>query len=165
MKEILLTQNKVALVDAEDFKSLNEYKWCAHKHRNTFYAVRNKQKKGKSKTILMHREIMLANNNVEVDHKNLNGLHNYRKNLRLCTASQNRSNAKAHKDNILKTKGVYWSKMARKFMARIQIQGKEIYLGLFTVLADADQAYRVAELKYFKEFAREETQNLYKEKI
>lgn len=165
MQEIKLTQGKIALVDDENFEYLNQFKWCSHKRRSTFYAVRNEQKKGKSKTILMHREIMLANNSVEVDHKNLNGLHNYKENLRLCTSGQNRLNAKAHRDNKLKTKGVYWNRMVKKFMARIQIQGKEIYLGCFTVLADADQAYRVAELKYFGEFAREETQDLYKEKI
>jgi hypothetical protein len=40
MKTIQLTQDKVALVDDEDFEALNAVKWCAHRSRHTFYAVR-----------------------------------------------------------------------------------------------------------------------------
>ena len=46
-------------------------------------------------------------------------------------------------------------------MASIRINNKHVHLGYFTVMADAAQAYRVAELKYFGEFAREETKKLY----
>jgi len=40
MKEIALTQGKVALVDDEDYDSVNQYKWHARKAKRTYYAKR-----------------------------------------------------------------------------------------------------------------------------
>lgn len=51
-------------------------------------------------------------------------------------------------------KGVSWYKKSKKFMASITFNNKQIYLGLFNVLGDADSACRKAEEKYFGEFAR-----------
>jgi hypothetical protein len=46
MKEIQLTQGKVALVDDDDFDYLSQWKWYAHKPstRDIYYAVRNRRK-------------------------------------------------------------------------------------------------------------------------
>lgn len=38
MKEIQLTQGKIALIDDEYFDRVNQYKWFAVKANNTFYA-------------------------------------------------------------------------------------------------------------------------------
>ena len=45
------------MVDDEDFEKLIKYKWYAHKHRNTFYAV-GSTKKPNPIRIKMHRLIM-----------------------------------------------------------------------------------------------------------
>ena len=163
MKTIKLTKGKVALVDDEDYERLNQYKWHAAQDREIWYAKRKSAKiSGKQKTITMHREIMNATKGVQVDHRNGDGLYNQKTNLRFCTHQQNQQNRKnPQKNNKLGIKGVRWDRNAKKFQARITIKGKQLYLGLFTVLADADQAYRVAEIKYFGEFAREETKKLY----
>ena len=54
-----------------------------------------------------------------------------------------------------------WREDAKRFSAQIRINGKLILLGYFKVLGDADQAYRISEIKYFGKFAREETRKLY----
>ena len=158
MKEILLTQGKVTLVDDEDYKRLNTYKWYAvHDNRN-WYAIRSFRVNGEQKTILMHREIMNAPKGMQVDHHNGNGLYNLKKNLRLATNQQNQFNRKhPQKNNKLGIKGVQWHKRIKKFTAQIRINGNKIHLGYFNVLGDADSAYRIAEDKYFGEFARTTT--------
>lgn len=68
MKEIKLTQGKVALVDDEDFEYLNQWKWHAMKIKNAYYAKRSVEINGKSKSILMHRIIMNTPDNLQIDH-------------------------------------------------------------------------------------------------
>jgi len=41
MKEIALTQGKVAIVDDEDHEALAMYKWQAYRRRKTFYVKRS----------------------------------------------------------------------------------------------------------------------------
>lgn len=153
MKEIPLTQGKVALVNDEDFEKLNKYKWCASWSGWTWYAVRNIVVNGKQTMIYMHREILNARNSIEVDHRNGNGLDNQKGNLRFCTRQQNSFNRNHPcKNNKLTVKGVW--KVSNKFRAQIMVDGNSIHLGYFNVLGDADSAYRIAEEKYFGNFAR-----------
>jgi len=56
IKLITLTQGKFAIVDAEDYDWLSQYKWCAAKDRYTFYAHRGCN----GTTVSMHRAIMRA---------------------------------------------------------------------------------------------------------
>ena len=162
MREIKLTQGKVTLVDDEDFERLNRHKWYASRSGQSWYAQRNDYSNGKRKTIIMHREIMNIIGDIGIDHITGNGLHNLKENLRVATHQQNMHNRKLpQKNNKLGIKGVSWHKASKKFRAQIRINDKLIHLGIFTVLADAEQAYRVAEIKYFGEFAREETKKLY----
>ena len=157
MKQIELTQGKVALVDDEDYERLNNFKWYAHKKRNRYYALRGICINSKSDIIRMHREILNAIGKIQVDHINGNGLDNRKENLRLCTNQQNHCNQKnPQKNNKLGIKGVHLDKKGKKFTAQIKIKGKVINLGFFNVLGDADSAYRIAENKYFGEFARKD---------
>ena len=92
---------------------------------------------------------------MSTDHRDGNGLNNCKENLRPCTQQQNKFNQRyARKDNKLGIKGVRRCEDRKKFQARIKIDGKQIHLGCFNVMGDADSAYRIAEEKYFGEFAR-----------
>lgn len=156
MKEIKLTQDKVALVDDEDFEYINSFKWYAVQNGRTWYARRHAPRiNGKQKLIHMHRIIMNAPEYLQVDHINSDGLYNRKKNLRLCTHQKNHFNIRnIHKNNKLRIKGITLNKTRKKFRAQIMINKKAIHLGYFNVMGDADSAYRIAEEKYFGEFAR-----------
>ena len=138
MKEILLTQGKVASVDDEDFESLNAFNWYAQKDHNTFYAARNSPRiNGKRPVIWMHRMIMNTPDGMETDHIDRNGLNNQRDNLRIVTNQQNQFNKNA--------KGYCFHKLTQKFQAQIRLNGKKIHLGLFETEFEAHAAYLKAK--------------------
>jgi hypothetical protein len=143
MKEIILTQGKVALVDDEDYKWLNKYKWCAHKNKRYWYAKRN------SGRIFMHREIMKTPIDLMVDHKDTNGLNNQRYNLRNCTNRQNLQNGRSNSTN----KGTTFDKVNNKFLAQIRVGGRQIKLGRFITEKEAALAYNNAAIILHGEFA------------
>ena len=149
MKEIKLTQGKIALVDDDDFEYLNQFKWHAMKIRNMFYAGR-----GHSGT-RMHREIMnVKKTDVIVDHKDGNGLNNQKDNLRPCSVGENNKNRHTV-NNLSGYLGV--SRVTSKcesWQAAIRVNGKNIYLGSFKDKKDAAKAYNEAAIKFHGEFAR-----------
>ncbi|MCO7127838.1 AP2 domain-containing protein [Sporolactobacillus shoreicorticis] len=55
-------------------------------------------------------------------------------------------------DNKTGVKGVYFNKRQQRYVARIQIKNKNIYLGTFSKLEDAATARKAAEEKYFKPY-------------
>lgn len=156
MKQIPLTQGKFAIVDDEDYEWLNQWKWYARKHRNTFYAIRNtNQQSSERKHVRMHRLILglRKGDGKTSDHKNGNGLDNRRKNLRICTKSQNSQNRLPLKNTSSKFKGVYWDKKGKIWRAGIQKNSKRIYLGCFKSEIEAAKAYDRKAKELFGEFA------------
>lgn len=156
MKQILLTQNKFALVDDDVFEHLNQFKWHARKRVNTFYAYRSIRLENKCTQISIHRQILKLSykDGKQIDHIDRNGLNNQRLNLRICTNQQNHFNQRPRKNTSSKLKGVSWYKRGGKWQAKIGYNGKQIHLGFFLNEIDAAKAYDRAAQKYFREFSR-----------
>jgi hypothetical protein len=146
MKTIPLSQGKYAVVDEKDYEFLSQWKWSL----SNGYAVRGEYKKGKRKTIYMHR---LITGFKTTDHINRNSLDNRRANLRECTVAQNAHNRVKQKNNTSGYKGVYFHKLENKWMSAIISNGKRIHLGYFSQKKEANEAYKKAALIYHGEFA------------
>lgn len=151
MKKIKLTQGKVALVDDEDYEKLNKYSWSTNRSYDTYYA--RCFVGGRIKNYMQHR-ILSPSLGMEIDHIDRNGLNNQKRNLRICTHSQNLMNQRHRIDCTSKYKGVCWDKGRRRWKGRIAIDGVTINLGRFESEEDAALAYNNAAIKYFGEFAR-----------
>jgi hypothetical protein len=159
MREIPLTQGKVALVDDEDFEALPllALKWYARIPRGgleVWYAVRNLSgpKRG---ALYMHAYIMGTvgcGHRITVDHIDGDGLNNQRSNLRLATKTQQRANTKKLHGTLSQFKGVHRSK--GKWRATIQFEYRVIHLGYFDSEIDAAHAYDLAAETYFGPFAK-----------
>lgn len=154
MKEIQLTQGKVALIDDEDFDLVDQFKWTVvSKANKIFYAYRMPSRKlGKRAPILMHRFILGAEKGQQVDHVNGDGLDNRRENLRFSTQSENLQNMHAGRGSS-KFKGVGWFESSGKWRAKTKFNGKYIHIGLFSSEIEAAKAYNEKALELFGEFA------------
>jgi hypothetical protein len=118
MLVIPLTKGKVAIVDASDYELLSQYKWYAmHNPNGDWYAARRESPS--RKLVLMHRVILQAGPTEQVDHRNLDGLDNRRRNLRRCTPTQNRGNTPKRPNALVLYKGVT-IKRPGVYMAQIQ---------------------------------------------
>lgn len=91
----------------------------------------------------------------EVDHINGNKLDNSKENLRLATRGENNRNVTKRKSNTSGFKGVSWNKGSGKWVANIGYNGKQIYLGLFTDINKANDAYIEASKIYHRDFSME----------
>lgn len=149
-KLIPLTQGKFAIVDAEDFEWLSQWKWYACLKHGNWYAYTKHSK------LCMQRLILglTAGDGKKSDHINHRTLDNRRRNIRICTNTENQQNRNISKNNTSGFKGVYWGKDREKWITRIQFNKKKIWLGYFSNKIEAAKCYDKAAKKLFGEFAR-----------
>ncbi len=130
-KNIIIARAKI---DLEDIDKVKNIKWHC---RNDFYVLSSKRKR-------LHRFLLDATKENDVDHINNNKLDNRKSNLRICTRSQNLMNRKA--------KGYSFFKSTKKWEAYITKYYKRTRIGYFETKEEAIKARREAEIKYFGEY-------------
>lgn len=151
MKEIKLSQGKVARVDDSDYEWLMQWRWFAVRNGKYWYAVRRE----KGSVIFMHRVIMHASQGVDIDHRDGNRLNNQRlENLRVCKDGENQRNRRLNKNSTTGYKGVSLKKAGRKYCAKVVFKGKDFYLGRFSDPVEAARAYDKKAKELFGEFAK-----------
>jgi len=150
MKEIRLTQGKVALVDDVDFEEISKYKWyplnSQLNHVCAFTCIKNKVN-------YMHRMIINAPIGTMVDHINGNPLDNQRANLRLCTNAQNQQNRKTKGKGKSDFRGLSFRKKWNTWEIHVRVNGRQTYIGSSKNEIEAAKLYDIAAIKFHGEYA------------
>lgn len=137
-----------AHIDAEDAPLVRRHRWQSVSIGKTWYATTVIA----GRTVCMHRLIMGFPKR-RVDHRDGYGLNNRRANLRECTHGQNLANAPKPVNNTSGFKGVCYDKSRGKYLATIQKDGRQIFLGRHATAEQAAAAYDKAAVELFGEFA------------
>jgi len=150
MKQIPLTQGNFALVDADDYDRLMQWKW----YFDNGYARRNKYIDGKPIAVLMHSFIVQTPRGMDTDHINGDKLDNRKENLRICSHIKNGYNRKNQINKRGKYKGVSWHTKSNMWRVRIGYDRKTISLGYFNSDIEAAKTYDEAAKVYHGAYAR-----------
>lgn len=147
------TQGDIFWFDKEDYDLIKDYCWHYNKRG---YVVAWSISQGIE--IKLHRLVMNINDSsVEVDHiihppRREHKIDNRKSNLRLVSHANNAKNHVIQSNNSSGTSGVHFSERDGKWIARISVDGKRIYLGSFDKKEEAIQVRRDAEIEYHKEY-------------
>lgn len=149
-----LTQGYEAVIDVEDIPLVEGSLWYIFKKRTVLYAVRGiGAGEGARKHRKMHRLILGNPEGMMVDHIDGDGLNNRRSNLRAVTASQNSMNSMLTDRNKSGFRGV--SALGDNWVANIQVDGKNFYIGRFRTAELAGAAYFGAAKVLFGSYMRD----------
>lgn len=151
---IPLKGNVVAIIDEADAKRVLAHKWHLTAQG---YAAANTGPKATKKYWRLHRFILEAPEDRQVDHINGNRLDNRRRNLRLTTASQNQQNRHGPQSNSRTgVLGVSWRASSGRYEVTLGVNGKRRFIGSFDNLQAAADASREARRQLLTHFAESE---------
>jgi len=155
MKKIFLTKGASTIVDDELYEELKSKKWYLHSQGYAVRGIYNPKTK-KNDFQMLHNYIIKPPLGLWVDHINRNKLDNRKRNLRLCTISQNNLNGKWKKG-----KSRYWGvsfkndgRRTKPWRAYLKVNGKQISLGVYETPEEAAKQYNQKAKEFFGEFAR-----------
>lgn len=135
MRVVKLTQSFEARVDDEDFWRCCQYLWHYHEGYG--------RTRIKGKKILLHRFIMNASPEVDIDHEDRNRLNCEKSNLRIASVEQNCQNRSPRG----KFKGVYLNQ------GRWRAMIAKDHIGQYDTPEQAALAYDVEALKRYGRYA------------
>jgi HNH endonuclease len=141
------------LIDATDMNLISGYSWYIQTDLDDRSYVRaNVFFEGRKRTVLLHRLLLGLGfgNPLQVDHRDGDGLHNRRENLRRATRLEN-ARYRVRNTNRLGFKGVMWDGWA--FRGRFYIDSKRICSQAFGTAREAAEWYDRMALQYYGEFA------------
>lgn len=153
MVEIELSRGYKSKIDDEDYELVTRYKW--HANPKTF---KNGKVYVRAAARIWHKEekryynwtlanwIMQPSKGLVVDHINRDPLDNRRRNLRICTQSENIFNKESSNLNrTSKYRGVHFDKSRahrkKHWMANLNHEGKSYRIGRFETEVEAAKAY------------------------
>jgi hypothetical protein len=113
------------------------------KPEGTLYVQGRRQ--GSQSRVLLHRYIMEPSSDMVVDHIDRNPLNNTRDNLRVVTQFDNMKNRGV--SNRTGHSGIYLEN--GRYVAKIGVNNKSLYLGMFKTLEEAIKARKKGEAKYW----------------
>lgn len=146
------------LVDDEDYNFLINYSWWIRYNSNKtikYAATTISFGEDKGKNMQLHCMLIPNSNpNLQIDHKDGDGLNNQRGNLQLITPSQNQAKKKTQLNNTSGYRGVSFDKKSNKWVAQIVCKGVKQYLGAFHTKEKAAKVYNKAAFEAFGEFAK-----------
>lgn len=147
---IPLSRGLHAIIDADDYPIVSQYKWYAAPSKSgKYYAVTSGRR---MKTTGMHQLILGCKAPVIADHIDCAAtLDNRRANLRVSDYSGNSINCGIKKTNTSGYRGV--SKRGKYWEAGIKLHGKTTYLGWFSTPQEAAIAYNKASADLHGELA------------
>ena len=126
--------NSIVLFDTEDYPSVSKKQWSVGTHGYVTSGAGADQ-------VLMHRFIMnLSDTGMSIDHINRNKTDNRKSNLRICSVAENSRNRTSQSNSKTGMKGV--CKIADgRFQSQIVIDGKPLYLGIYSSAEEAARVY------------------------
>src|SRR5690348_4165969 len=130
---VMLSSGSV-IVDECDMALVRQHRWHV---RPNGYVVRFAKRDGNVRTIYLHREIMGATAEEEVDHIDGNPNNNSRANLRRCSRSENGRNTRGSTRGTSPFKGVSFERWTGKWRAIIHVGERHLNLGRFVNEEDA----------------------------
>lgn len=147
----------IALFDLEDFNRFNQSRIYFSEHLQSSgkaYVILLTFKNGKKRII---SRIILDENRKEkvVDHINGNTLDNRKLNLRVIDKRENNQNKFSYSNNnSSKISGVTYLKRKNIWVARIQVDGKRIFLGSSKDFEKTVSLRKQAEKRYFNDIKK-----------
>lgn len=149
-----LSRDKVAVIDDADAARVLAHKWSYHGEDYACRTIRVQLSDGRCvrRDILLHRFIVDAPDELDVDHEDRDGLNCQRHNLRTATRSQNVANS-GSRGGTSRYKGVFYRKERGTWRVEITVNYHKRSVGTFRSEIAAALAYDRAAYAAWPEFA------------